>query len=426
VSSETDLFDDVARWQADAAEALGMQGVELVAALSPGPGFPGTLDALAERIVASGARDVVDLGAGLGGVSAWLAAATGATVVGVEPESGSREAAHLLFPGLDLRAGSAADSGLDAASADVVVAVGVTSLLDSLDGLLTEARRLLRPGGFLAIVDMFLANGDIEVDGPNTLRSTAALQRLVRDAGWERSDTDRQSDAAPDEEWVAAAVRLMHAVSDDHGGSPAVGAWIADRRKLAGWIESGHVVAGLVMLTPIEDAGPRRSADRLLRIYLQDHHATSSAGVRRVRRLADAEAGGPDGAVLDRLATEIAAERDVQARVMRVLGVQPQPAKEAVAKVAERAGLLKRNGRLVRRSPLTSLVELETMTIAARGKLAGWEALRAALGTDHVGGIDLAQLIAESEEHLAAFAGLHRRRAAEVLSVTTDPPTAPA
>ncbi len=295
-----------------------------------------------------------------------------------------------------------------------------------MDGLFAEARRLLRPGGFLAIVDMFLPDGDTEVDGPNTLRSIAALQRLAGDAGWERSGTARQSDGAPAEEWVAAAARLMQAVSADHGGSPAVGAWVADRRKLADWIESGHVVAGLVMLTPIEDAGPRLTADRLLRIYLQDHHATSSAGVRRARRLADAEAGGSDGAALDRLATEIAAEREVQARVMRALGVRPQRAKEAVAKVAERVGLLKRNGRLVRRSPLTSLVELEAMTIAARGKLAGWEALRAALHSDHVGGIDLEQLIAQSEEHVASFGELHRRRAAEVLSVTTDPPTAPA
>ena len=66
------------------------------------------------------------------------------------------------------------------------------------------------------------------------------------------------------------------------------------------------------------------------------------------------------------------------------------------------------------------------MTIAARRKLAGWEALRAALHSDHVGGIDLEQLIAQSEEHVASFGELHRRRAAEVLSVTTDPPTAPA
>ena len=138
-ATDTDLFDDVARWQADAAQALGLQGVEFVAALSPGPGFPGMLDALAERIVAGGAHEVVDLGAGLGGVSAWIAAATGATVVGVEPESGSRDAAHRLFPGLDVRAGSAADSGLDAASADVVVAVGLTSLLDTVDGLFAEA-----------------------------------------------------------------------------------------------------------------------------------------------------------------------------------------------------------------------------------------------------------------------------------------------
>src|SRR6476619_3568686 len=139
-----DLFDDIARWQADAAEGLGLQGIELVAALSPGPGFPRMLTVLAERINDHVARDpaapkarhvhVVDLGAGLGGATAWLAAATGTAVVGVEPATGSRDAAHRLFGGLDVRDGSVADSGLDTADADVVVAVGVVSLLDDLDG----------------------------------------------------------------------------------------------------------------------------------------------------------------------------------------------------------------------------------------------------------------------------------------------------
>src|SRR5262245_15977045 len=132
-ATDADLFDDIARWQADAAEVLGLQGTELVAALSPGAGFPGVLDALASRIVEHHRRDprphqrrvrVIDLGAGLGGTTAWLAAATGARIVGVEPAAGSREGAHRLFGGLDIHAGSAADTGADDGDADVVVAIG--------------------------------------------------------------------------------------------------------------------------------------------------------------------------------------------------------------------------------------------------------------------------------------------------------------
>ena len=353
-----------------------------------------------------------------------------------------------------MRAGTAADTGLDAACADVVVAVGVTSLLDDLDGLFAEARRLLRPGGFLGIVDMFLAGEGTEVDGPNTLRSISETTRLARAAGftaelvpaattWPQPATadDRSraheedepavelvevdggplvaaGDALPAHEWATAAARLTGEVVAAHPGSPAVAAWLSDRDKVARWIESGHVIAGCLALSPAEDAGPVRTADKLLRIYLQDHHATSSAGVRRIRRLADAEADGPDGPVLARIADEIAAERETQERVMRALGVEPKRAKEVLAQVAERAGLLKLNGKVIGRSPLTSLVELEAMTIAVRGKLAGWTSLRAALGSDHVGGIDLGALIEQSEEHMATLGELHDRRAAQVLTLT--------
>ena len=56
----TDLFDDIARWQADAAEVLGLQGIELVAALSPGAGFPALLDALAGTHRRHGRREPLD------------------------------------------------------------------------------------------------------------------------------------------------------------------------------------------------------------------------------------------------------------------------------------------------------------------------------------------------------------------------------
>lgn len=445
--SDDERFDDIARWQADAAEVLGLQGTELVAALSPGAGFPAVLEALAERIDEHHRHDpsprprrvrVMDLGAGLGGATAWLAAATEARVVGVEPATGSLEGAHRLFGGLDIRRGSASDTGADDVSADVVVAVGVTSLLDELDPLFAEARRLLRPGGFLGIVDMFLADGEVEVDGRNTLRSVAETTRLARAAGFDteltpavRDDSGEHvelipasagplvvaTDADPAIEWARAAERLAAEVVAGHPDSPAVDAWLADRRKLAGWIDAGHVIAACLTFSPVEDAGPRFAASKLLRVYLQDHHAASSAGVRRVRRLADAERDGDDGAALSRIATEIAEDQESLERVMRTLGVSPQALKEVSAKGAEKVGLLKRNGTLVHRSPLTTLVELEAMLVAVRGKLAGWTSLRAALHDDHLGGLDLDELVERSERHLAELAAIHVRRAADVLAV---------
>ncbi|MFT3853406.1 MAG: hypothetical protein QM733_11805 [Ilumatobacteraceae bacterium] len=113
---------------------------------------------------------------------------------------------------------------------------------------------------------------------------------------------------------------------------------------------------------------------------------------------------------------EIADDRETQERVMRALGVPSNSVQEATAKVAERAGLLKRNGRLERRSPSTTLDEPEAVTMAQRCKLAGWTALCAALGDDHVGGIDLGEPIARSEEHLVTLGEIHDRRAPDVLT----------
>jgi hypothetical protein len=42
----------------------------------------------------------------------------------------------------------------------------------------------------------------------------------------------------------------------------------------------------------------------------------------------------------------------------------------------ERAGRLKLNGRLLTRSPLSSVIELEGMRLGVEGKLAGWRSLR--------------------------------------------------
>ena len=106
--------------------------------------------------------------------------------------------------------------------------------------------------------------------------------------------------------------------------------------------------------TPAAAAGSRRSGQGLLGIYLNDHLAGATGGVELARRAARAHRG-PAAASLKQLAAEIAQDRVV---------------------------LLKLNGRLLARSPLSSLVELEALRLGVEGKAAGWRTLRVLAGTD--------------------------------------------
>ena len=117
------------------------------------------------------------------------------------------------------------------------------------------------------------------------------------------------------------------------------------------------------------------SGSDLLDIYLNDHFAGSTVGIELLRRLASAHRGTPDGSVLAHLEAEVNADRDALREIMRELGVQERRYKLVAAWAAEKAGRLKTNGYLVRRSPLSSVVELEAMMLGVRGKAALWRIL---------------------------------------------------
>ena len=113
--------------------------------------------------------------------------------------------------------------------------------------------------------------------------------------------------------------------------------------------------------------GSERGSD-LLGIYLNDHFAGSTGGIELLRRLVSGHRGTPDGAVLARLEAEVNADRDALRTIMRDLGVRERRYKLVAAWAAEKAGRLKANGYLVRRSPLSSVVELEAMMLVYAGK----------------------------------------------------------
>lgn len=138
----------------------------------------------------------------------------------------------------------------------------------------------------------------------------------------------------------------------------------------------------------------------LLGVYLNDHLAGAAGGVALARRVAGSRTGS-EGEQTQRLAQQIAEDRDSLIAIMSRLGVRRTFYKEPFAVIAERAGRWKSNGTVVRRSPLSDLVEYEMVALGITGKRAGWQALReltpSRAGLD---GAELDVLIQRAEEQL--------------------------
>ncbi|MDH6622224.1 hypothetical protein M2271_000011 [Streptomyces sp. LBL] len=123
---------------------------------------------------------------------------------------------------------------------------------------------------------------------------------------------------------------------------------------------------------------PNRTDTDLLGIYLNDHLAGAMLGVDRARLLAEAEAER-DPALADAVrpvADEIAEDRASLLTIMRSLEVPVRRYKIVAGRLAERMGRLKANGRIVGRSPLSPMLELELLRLGVEGKAAGWRTLR--------------------------------------------------
>jgi hypothetical protein len=162
-------------------------------------------------------------------------------------------------------------------------------------------------------------------------------------------------------------------------------------------------------------------SDDLLAIYLTDHFAGATAGCNRMRRLADSEQSADDGATLDAVATEIEQDRATLSDILQAAEVSPHWLKTATAWLGEQLGLLKTNGRLVRRSPLTSLVELEFMRMAVTGKIALWQTLER---TDLRERFDFDELIERAERQLQVLQAAHESRVPVIASTRASAPAA--
>ena len=200
------------------------------------PGYP---DAVVERILEvagllpprPGAL-VVDLGCGTG-ISARAFAARCVRVIGIDPNATMLAEARAAGGGVEYREGEATATGLAGASADLVTVAQAFHWFDA-DAALREIRRVLRPGGRLAVFWNLRRRGTPFNDAYESLiqrfsaeydelhRDESALDRLrARSDLRERVDLDHERVDALDLDSYLGRVRsasyVAHGVDDPAG-----------------------------------------------------------------------------------------------------------------------------------------------------------------------------------------------------------------
>ncbi len=130
-----------------------------------------------------------------------------------------------------------------------------------------------------------------------------------------------------------------------------------------------------------EPVHPQRNAE-FLGVYVNDHLAAATGGIELVSRMLGVHRGTRWDPPLEQLLAELRDERSALLRVTRALGIPVRQYKQLGVWLAEKASRAKLNGRLLSRSPLSSLVEFEFLASAVRGKRSGFETLRITAGVD--------------------------------------------
>ncbi len=147
---------------------------------------------------------------------------------------------------------------------------------------------------------------------------------------------------------------------------------------------------------------------RLLDIYLTNHFAGSTGVLNRLDRMVQSYPDLPIHEDIVDLHRQVRAERARLARLISDLDLPHRRHQLALARVGEVAGLLKLNGRVTSRSPLTPLVELEALRAGVAGKLSLWQTLQSLAGELGLNSAELVTLQQQAREQLEVLERCHQ------------------
>jgi erythromycin 3''-O-methyltransferase len=220
---------------------------------------------LADRLPDLEGRRVLDASHGPGGVAAELALEYGADVdaINVEKDAGAAASAYASTERIDdrLRFHSAQPAALPfpEASFDVVFSIEAAHGFPDKAAFLTEARRVLRPGGMIALADM-VATREVPIArhlwfARDELPTARAWRMLAGAAGFERIEQDLVGNAVypGHRRWLMLSAAERRQEIKASLAPPRSAPLAAIRHAEAWWLEfvanrSAHSVTGALGL----------------------------------------------------------------------------------------------------------------------------------------------------------------------------------
>ena len=166
---------------------------------------------------------------------------------------------------------------------------------------------------------------------------------------------------------------------------------------------------------PSQHLGSLPAMPKPFAVLLRNHQAGGRAAVDLFVRAAKGQQDRPYASELDRLVVEAREDLDFNERVMRRLGVSPSPVQVAALQLGERIGRLKPNGHLLRRAPLSDVIELEGLIATVHIKIAGWQAAQVAGVLDAAELAELDRLLSRGQTQAERLTEMHRTAAARAL-----------
>ena len=147
-----------------------------------------------------------------------------------------------------------------------------------------------------------------------------------------------------------------------------------------------------------EELLERPPPDGFLRIYLQDHHAASAAGLDLAWRIAHHAQNRKNEEELSDLARQTASSGKELTAILQKLSVKESRTKAVLARLGERLSRLKPNGAFASYSSLDQLIALKTLSTGIVGQRALWRSLEAVKeSVPALEGTDLERLVAAAD-----------------------------